>query len=36
VLRCHFLDELRSSDPVGAAEILFVLARAVADRMYVS
>jgi hypothetical protein len=36
VLRRHFLDELRSSDPACAAEILFELARALADRMYVS
>lgn len=34
VLRRHFLDELRDSDPAIAAEILFELARALADRMY--
>jgi hypothetical protein len=34
VLRRHFLDELRNSDPACAAEILFELARALADRMY--
>jgi CRP-like cAMP-binding protein len=36
VLRRHFLDELRSSDPACAAEILFEVARALADRMHVS
>jgi Cyclic nucleotide-binding domain/Acetyltransferase (GNAT) domain len=35
VLRRHFLDELRESQPAIAAEILFELARALADRMYV-
>jgi hypothetical protein len=35
VLRRHFLDELRDSQPAIAAEILFELARALADRMYV-
>jgi CRP-like cAMP-binding protein len=35
VLRRHFLDELRESEPAMAAEILFELARALADRMYV-
>jgi Cyclic nucleotide-binding domain/Acetyltransferase (GNAT) domain len=35
VLRRHFLDELRDSEPQIAAEILFELARALADRMYV-
>jgi Cyclic nucleotide-binding domain/Acetyltransferase (GNAT) domain len=34
VLRRHFLDELREQDPACAAEILFELARALADRMY--
>jgi len=34
VLRRHFLDDLRRSDPACAAEILFELARALADRMY--
>jgi CRP-like cAMP-binding protein len=33
VLRRHFLDELRRNDPACAAEILFELARALADRM---
>jgi hypothetical protein len=33
VLRRHFLDELRRTDPDCAAEILFELARALADRM---
>ena len=33
VLRRHFLDELRDSEPAIAAEILFELARALADRM---
>ena len=32
VLRRHFLDELRRDDPACAAEILFELARALADR----
>jgi len=36
VLRRHFLDELRRTDPACAAEILFELARALADRMYLS
>ena len=36
VLRRHFLDELREQDPACAAEILFELARALADRMYVA
>ena len=36
VLRRHFLDELRSSGHACAAEILFELARALADRTYVS
>jgi CRP-like cAMP-binding protein len=36
VLRRHFLDELREHDPACAAEILFELARALADRMYVA
>lgn len=35
VFRRHFLDELRESDPAMAAEVLFELARALADRMYV-
>jgi hypothetical protein len=35
VLRRHFLDELREAEPAMAAEILFELARALADRMYV-
>ncbi len=34
VLRRHFLDELRERDPSCAAEILFELARALADRIY--
>jgi hypothetical protein len=34
VCRRHFLDELRASEPAMAAEILFELARALADRMY--
>jgi hypothetical protein len=34
VLRRHFLDELRDREPAIAAEILFELARALADRMY--
>jgi hypothetical protein len=34
VLRRHFLDELRKHDPACAAEILFELARALADRVY--
>jgi cyclic nucleotide-binding protein/N-acyl amino acid synthase FeeM len=34
VLRRHFLDELRDSEPAIAAEVLFELARALADRMY--
>jgi hypothetical protein len=33
VLRRHFLDELRDGEPAIAAEILFELARALADRM---
>jgi CRP-like cAMP-binding protein len=33
VLRRHFLDQLRSNDPACAAEILFELARALADRV---
>ena len=33
VLRRHFLDELREHDPACAAEILFELARALADRV---
>jgi CRP/FNR family transcriptional regulator, cyclic AMP receptor protein len=36
VLRRHFLDELREDDPACAAEILFELARALADRMYLT
>jgi hypothetical protein len=34
VLRRHLLDELRKTDPAAAAEVLFELARALADRMY--
>jgi hypothetical protein len=34
VIRRHWLDELRRSDPACAADILFELARALADRMY--
>jgi hypothetical protein len=34
VLRRHFLDQLRQSEPEIAAELLFELARALADRMY--
>jgi hypothetical protein len=34
VVRRHFLDELRDGEPAIAAEILFELARALADRMY--
>jgi predicted GNAT family N-acyltransferase len=34
VIRRHRLDELRQSDPGCAADILFELARALADRMY--
>jgi CRP-like cAMP-binding protein len=33
-LRRHFVDELMQTDPAGAAEILFQLARALADRQY--
>jgi hypothetical protein len=33
-LRRHFVDELMKTDPAGAAEILFQLARALADRQY--
>lgn len=33
VLRRHFLDELREHEPAVAAEVLFELARALADRM---
>ncbi len=36
VLRRHLIDELRKHDPACAAEILFELARALADRMYVT
>ena len=32
VLRRHFIDELRESDPACAAEIIFALARVLADR----
>jgi predicted GNAT family N-acyltransferase len=34
VIRRRWLDELRQSDPACAADILFELARALADRMY--
>jgi hypothetical protein len=34
VIRRHFLDELRKRDPACAADILFQLARALADRVY--
>jgi CRP-like cAMP-binding protein len=34
VLRRHFLNDLREHDPACAAEIMFELARALADRMY--
>ena len=34
VIRRHFLDELRKHDPACAADILFQLARALADRVY--
>jgi hypothetical protein len=33
VLRRHFIDELRRNDPAAAAEVLFELARALADRI---
>jgi hypothetical protein len=36
VLRRHFLDELRERDPACAAEILFELARVLADRTYMA
>jgi Cyclic nucleotide-binding domain/Acetyltransferase (GNAT) domain len=35
VLRRHFINELMNSDPACAAEILFGLARVLADRQYV-
>jgi hypothetical protein len=35
VLRRHFVDELMKSDPACAAEVLFGLARVLADRQYV-
>ena len=35
VLRRHFIDELRKNDPACAAEVLFALARALADRQFV-
>jgi Cyclic nucleotide-binding domain/Acetyltransferase (GNAT) domain len=35
VLRRHFVDELIKSDPACAAEVLFGLARVLADRQYV-
>ncbi len=35
VLRRHFVDELMKSDPVCAAEVLFGLARVLADRQYI-
>jgi CRP-like cAMP-binding protein len=34
VLRRHFIDELMKSDPACAAEVLFGLARVLADRQY--
>jgi CRP-like cAMP-binding protein len=34
VLRRHFVDELMKSDPACAAEVLFGLARVLADRQY--
>lgn len=34
VLRRHFIDELMKGDPTSAAEILFGLARVIADRQY--
>jgi hypothetical protein len=34
VLRRHLLEELRQTEPAVAAEVLFELARALADRMY--
>jgi anti-sigma factor RsiW len=33
-LRRHFVDELMKTDPACAAEILFGLARVLADRQY--
>jgi hypothetical protein len=36
VLRRHFIDELMKSDPPCAAEVLFGLARVLADRQYIS
>jgi Cyclic nucleotide-binding domain/Acetyltransferase (GNAT) domain len=35
VLRRHFVDELMKSDPACAAEVLFGLARVLADRQYI-
>jgi hypothetical protein len=35
VLRRHFIDELMKNDPACAAEVLFGLARVLADRQYV-
>jgi CRP-like cAMP-binding protein len=35
VLRRHFIDELRRNDPGAAAEVLYELARALADRILV-
>jgi Cyclic nucleotide-binding domain/Acetyltransferase (GNAT) domain len=35
VLRRHFVDELMKSDPACAAEVLFALARVLADRQYI-
>jgi len=34
LLRRHFIDELMKSDPACAAEVLFALARVLADRQY--
>jgi NTE family protein len=34
VLRRHFLDQLREKEPAIAADVLFELARALADRVY--
>jgi CRP-like cAMP-binding protein len=36
VLRRHFIDDLMKSDPPCAAEVLFGLARVLADRQYIS
>jgi CRP-like cAMP-binding protein len=36
VLRRHFIDELMKNDPACAAEVLFGLARVLADRQFAS